>query len=78
MPRLSEVERGRCIALVMQCTLQNQVANQFGVRPSTIFRLLQRLHATGRVADRPQSGRPRVTTRRQDKAMRLSHLRNRQ
>ena len=31
---------------------------------------------TGHLADRPRSGRPRVTSRRQDRTIRLAHLRN--
>ena len=44
---------------------------------SDIERLVRRLRETGRVADRPRSGRPRVTSQRQDRAIRLAHLRNR-
>ena len=44
---------------------------------STIERLVRRLRETGRVADRPRSGPPRVTSQRQDRAIRLAHLRNR-
>ena len=44
---------------------------------STIERLVRRLRETGRVADRPRSGRPLVTSQRQDKAIRLAHLCNR-
>ena len=44
---------------------------------STISRLVQRLRATGRLTDRPRSGRPRVTTQRQDRRIRIVHLRNR-
>ena len=44
---------------------------------STIERLVRRLRKTGRVADQPRSGRPRVTSQRQDRAIRLAHLRNR-
>ena len=44
---------------------------------STIERLVRRLSETGRVADRPQSGRLRVTLQRQNRAIRLAHLRNR-
>ena len=44
---------------------------------SNIERLVRRLRETGRVADRPQSGRPRVTSQRQDRAIRIAHLRNR-
>ena len=49
----------------------------FGVHKSTISRLVQRLRATSRLTDRPRSGRSRVTTQRQDRRIRLVHLRNR-
>ena len=58
-------------------SLQQQVANHFGVNVSTIERLVRRLRETGHLADRPRSGRPRVTSRRQDRTIRLAHLRNR-
>ena len=77
MARLTEVQRGQAIALLMQGQTQRQVAMQFGVNVSTIERLVRRLRETGRLADRPRTGRPRVTTRRQDRAIRLAHLRNR-
>ena len=64
MIRLTEVQR-------------QQVARHFGVHVSTIERLVRRLRETGQVADRPRSGRPRVTSQRQDRAIRLAHLRNR-
>ena len=76
MSRLTEVQRGQAIALLMQGQRQ-QFALQFGVNVSTIERLFRRLRDTGRVADRPQWGRPRVTTPRQDRAICLAHLRNR-
>ena len=77
MVRLTEVQRGQAIALLMQVQRQQQVARYFGVHFSTIERLVRRLRETGRVADRPRSGRPRVTSPRQDRAIRLAHLRNR-
>ena len=61
----------------MQGQRQQQVANHFGVNVSTIERLVRRLRETGHLADRPRSGRPRVTLRRQDRTIRLAHLRNR-
>ena len=61
----------------MEGQRQQQVALQFGVNVSTVERLVRRLRDTGRVADRPRRGRPRVTTPRQDRAIRLAHLRNR-
>ena len=71
MPRLMEVQRGQAIALLMQGQRQQQVALQFGVNVSTIERLVRRLRDTGRVADRPH-----VTMPRQDRVIRLAHLRN--
>ena len=77
MVRLSQLDRGRGIALILQGRSQRDVAQQFGVHESTISRLVQRLKATGRLTDRPRSRRPRVTTQRQDRRIRLVHLRNR-
>ena len=77
MPRLTEVQRGQAIALLMQGQRQQQVAFQFGVNVSTIERLVRRLRDTGRVADRQRRGRLRVKTPRQDRAIHLAHLRNR-
>ena len=77
MVRLTDVQRGRAIALLMQGQRKQQVANHFGVNVSTIERLVRRLRETGHLADRPRSGRPRVTSRRQDRTIRLAHLRNR-
>ena len=54
----------------MQGQRQQQVANHFGVNVSTIERLVRSLRETGHLADRPRSGRTRVT-------IRLAHLRNR-
>jgi transposase len=43
MPRLTEVQRGQVIALLMQGQRQQKVALQFGVNVSTIERLVRRL-----------------------------------
>ena len=77
MVRLTDVQRGRAIALLMQGQRQQQVANHFGVNVSTIERLVRCLRETGHLADRPRSGCPRVKSRRQDRTIRLAHLRNR-
>jgi transposase len=58
MQRLTEVQRGQAIALLMQGQRQQQVALQFGVNVSTIERLVRRLRDTGRVADRARQGCP--------------------
>ena len=74
MVRLTDVQRGMAIALLMQGQRQQQVANHFGVNVSTNEHLLRE---TRHLADRPRSGRPPVTSRRQDRTIRLAHLRNR-
>jgi transposase-like protein len=77
MPRLTEVQRGQAIALLMQGQRQQQVALQFDVNVSTIERLVRRLRDNGRVADRPRRGCLCVMMPHQDRAIRLAHLRNR-
>ena len=76
MPRLTEVQRGQAIALLMQGQRQQQVALQFGVNVSSIEHLVRRLRDTGRVVERPQRGGPRITTPLQDRAIYLPHLCN--
>ena len=56
---------------------QKEVARRLNMTQSTISRLRRRLEDTTSVKDRPRSGRPRTTTRRQDRQIRLTHLRNR-
>jgi transposase len=52
------------------------VAYHFNVSIITISRLLIRLRQTSRTNDRPLNGRPRVTSQRQDRHLRLIHLQN--
>ena len=66
MPRLTEVQKGQAIALLMQGQRQQQVTLQFGVNVSTIERLVRRLRDTGRVTDHLLRGRPRVAMPCQD------------
>ena len=47
MPRLSEVQRGQAIEMLMQGQMQNQVAMHFGVNVSTAEHLVRRLRETG-------------------------------
>ncbi|XP_062578436.1 uncharacterized protein LOC134240359 [Saccostrea cucullata] len=56
---------------------QRDVAKILNVHKSTISRLYKRLKQTGTTADRPRTGRSEVTTPRQDRFIRLQHLRNR-
>ena len=77
MPRLAERQRGRAISMLLNGITQNEVARRLKVTQSTISRLRRRLEDTTSVKDRPRIGRPRTTTRRQDRQIRLTHLRNR-
>ena len=65
------------IGLLLVGRKQTQVAAHFGINQPAIQRLNQRYHVTGSVNDQARTGRPRFTTLRQDRHMRLSHLRNR-
>ena len=54
-----------------------QVARAFGVHVSTIYRLTDRFLQNNNVVDRPRSGRPRVTSQRQDRNIVRTHMRDR-
>ena len=53
------------------------VADHFNVSKITISRLMIRLRQTGKTNERPRNDRPRVTSQRQDRHLRLIHLLNR-
>ena len=76
MPRLTERERNEAIGMLRNCTI-NHVAAFFNTSRKTIRFLQRRANQTGTVKDRPRVGRPRVTTNADDRAIRLSQLRNR-
>ena len=77
MPRLTNIERGRAIGMLQSNLSASAVARRLNCDPSTITRLQERYRATGSTQDRPRSGQPRVTTRRQDVYIRTAHLRDR-
>ena len=80
VPRLSSLERGRAIGMMQglqPAVPVQQVARLFNCTRATLLALRRRFTTLGTVEDRPRSGRPRVTTRRQDRAILLSHLRDR-
>ena len=77
MPRLTEVQRWEEFGMRSAEMDRHLVATHFRVDPATISRLMTRVHQTGHVQDRMRTGRRRVTTVRQDRAIQLGHLRNR-
>lgn len=77
MARLTQVQRERAIAM-LQCNRSiSEIARTFGCTRATVYALQRRFQQTGVTTDTQRSGRPRVTTPREDRHIRLSHLRNR-
>ena len=77
MPRLDENQRLRAIGMLQAGLAQNVVARHFGCHRNTILSLWRRFRQSGNTRNHRRSGRPRVTSRRQDNHIRLVHLRNR-
>ena len=77
MPRLDENQRLRAIGMPQAGLAQNVVARHFGCHRNTILSLWRRFRQSGNTRNHRRSGRPRVTSRRQDNHIRLVHLRNR-
>ena len=77
MARLTIEERHAAIAFLRAGRSYRDIARHLGCHNSTISRLQQRLRATGRLADRPRPGQPRVTTVRDDRMIVATHTNNR-
>lgn len=77
MPRLTRDERNQAIGMATGGMSFAQIALRMRVHRHTIARLMSRHRTTDSVADRPRSGRPRVTTPAQDRYIRTAHLRYR-
>ena len=76
MPRLNNDERNQAIEMVNAGMSATVVSRHLGCTRKTIERLRRRFRVTVNVADRPWSGRPRVTTAADDRYIVLQHLRN--
>ena len=77
MPRLTAAQRHEAIGMIRAGMRQQQVATHFQCHRNTISALVRRYQNTNDVADHQRSGRPRVTTPRQDRWIRVTHLRHR-
>ena len=77
MPRLNEAQRNQAVGMIRAGVSQNEVSRRFGVHRNTISTLWRRYQQSGNTRDRRRSGRPRVTSLRQDTYIRVTHLRNR-
>ena len=77
MPRLNNDERNQAqVGMLYAGMSATVVSRHFGCTRKTIELLQRRFLVTGNVADRPRSGRPRVTTAADDGYIVLQHLRN--
>uniref|UniRef100_A0A8C7GGU9 Tc1-like transposase DDE domain-containing protein n=1 Tax=Oncorhynchus kisutch TaxID=8019 RepID=A0A8C7GGU9_ONCKI len=77
MPRVPAHLRERALVMLQGGMRTENVARAINSNVRTVRNLRQRYRETGRTADRPRSGRPRVTTPAQDWYIRTSHLRYR-
>ena len=75
--RLSDADRGRALALLNEGYGVTEVGRRVGVTWSVIGRLRDRFLQTGNVQERRRSGRPRVTSRREDRYVLNIALRDR-
>ena len=76
MPRLTSEQRSETIGILRANMTVSQVANHFNVSRICIWNLKTRFQTMGTVKDRPRSGQPRVTTVREDRHIRTTHLRD--
>lgn len=75
--QLDMFAKGRIVGMLESGRSQTEVSRILNVNQSVISRLWQRFQRTGDVTRRPVSGRPRVTTPRQDRYLVISARRQR-
>lgn len=66
--KLSDEQKWQVVGMSNTGASSWNIAEHFGVNHSIIVRLLQRYHADGTISERQQSGRPRKSTPREDRA----------
>ena len=76
MPKLNNDEQNQAIGMLNAGMSATVVSRHFGCTRKTIEHLGRRFRVTGKVADRPRSGRPHVTTAADDRYIVLQHLCN--
>ena len=76
-PAMAQNQRNVAFGILDGGVTVRNVARHFGVHPSTISRLRNRLRATGLVADRQRIGRPRKTSANEDRYVKVTSRRKR-
>ena len=74
--KLSETDRARALGCLDAGMRSREVARRFHTSHQTINRILQRYRQTGQFKDMPRSGRPKVTTRAEDRYIATTVARN--
>ena len=77
MPNLRNHVRSMIIGMVTSGMKHKDIAQRLGIHRNTVLNTVRRFVTTGSTSERPRSGRPRVTTARDDQFIRTSHLRDR-
>lgn len=77
MPRIPESERKEIIERLKSGLPARQIARNFSRSPQSVIKLRKKFLETHSILDRPKSGRPRVTTKRQDRILERISLKNR-
>ena len=73
---MTPVGRERALGMLQANVTPSVAAKQFRCHVRTIGRLKNHFQQTWTTLDRPSPGRPCMLTRRQDRDIRASHLRN--
>ena len=72
---ISQFDRTRIVALIRGGHAQTEVAHIAGVTQSAVSKTWKRYDDTNDVADRRRTGRPKLTTQRQDRYIQTTALR---
>jgi len=74
---LSEIMKGKILALNSQNLSNRAISHEIGCDESTVRRFLKKFRETNSVSRTPGSGRPRATTLREDRLVPRIQLRDR-
>ena len=77
MPNISVINRALMVGQYQQGATMQTIANRFNVTKSAVCKIIHKHRETGDVIDRERTGRPRVTTRREDVNIQTAAARNR-
>ena len=69
-------DRKKMIKLHQKGVSNREISRRIKCNEKSVRKTLQKFFATGSVNDAPKSGRPRVTTHREDRAIKIRGLRN--